>query len=130
MKAFIGIRHNSKYGARKAAVDGIEFDSVKEAKRYSELKLLLMGGKISDLQLQVPFELIPTQREPDAVNARGRVIRGKVIEKAVKYFADFVYTDTESGERVVEDAKGVKTDVYRIKKKLMLYVHGIRVREV
>lgn len=119
----------NKYGARKLKVDGIVFDSRKEAMRYSQLKILEKAGKISDLQLQVPFELVPTQREPDSVGVRGGVKRGKVIEKAVTYFADFVYKD-ERGNTVVEDTKGFKTKEYKIKKKLMLYVHGIRIREV
>ena len=107
----------SKYGNRKVIHDGIEFDSVKEAHRYCELKLMQRAGVISDLQLQVPFELIPTQR-----------IDGKLAEKAVNYVADFVYQ--QNGVQVVEDTKGVRTKEYIIKRKLMLWVHGIRIREV
>ena len=107
----------SKYGNRKVIHDGIEFDSVKEAQRYCELKLMQRAGVISDLQLQVPFELIPTQR-----------IDGKLAEKAVNYVADFVYQ--QNGAQVVEDTKGVRTKEYIIKRKLMLWVHGIRIREV
>ena len=107
----------SKYGNRKVIHDGIEFDSVKEAHRYCELKLMQRAGVISDLQLQVPFELIPTQR-----------IDGKLAEKAVNYVADFVYQ--QNGAQVVEDTKGVRTKEYIIKRKLMLWVHGIRIREV
>ena len=107
----------SKYGNRKVIHDGIEFDSVKEAHRYCELKLMQRAGVISDLQLQVPFELIPTQR-----------IDGKLAEKAVNYVADFVYK--QNGVQVVEDTKGVRTKEYIIKRKLMLWVHGIRIREV
>lgn len=92
------------------------FDSIKEARRYQELKLLLRAGAISDLKLQVPYELIPAQ-----------YINGKCVERAVKYIADFVYT--ENGKEIVEDAKGVRTDTYKIKKKLMLYVYGIRLKE-
>ena len=107
----------SKYGNRKVIHDGIEFDSVKEAHRYCELKLMQRAGMISDLQLQVPFELIPTQR-----------IDGKLAEKATNYVADFVYQ--QNGVQVVEDTKGVRTKEYIIKRKLMLWVHGIRIREV
>lgn len=106
-----------KYGNRKVIHDGIEFDSVKEAHRYCELKLMQRAGVISDLQLQVPFELIPTQR-----------IDGKLAEKAVNYVADFVYK--QNGQTVVEDTKGMRTRDYIIKRKLMLYVHGIRIVEV
>ena len=114
-----GSRYGSKYRNRKTDVDGITFDSAREARRYAELKLLERGGYISNLQLQVPYELIPSQRNID----------GKVVAKAVRYIADFVYTD-RAGQTVVEDAKGVLTDVYKLKKKLMLYVHNINVKEV
>ena len=102
----------SKYKNVKTIIDGIAFDSKKEAARYGELMLLAKAGAIQDLRLQVPFELIPKQAG----------------ERAVKYIADFVYT--ENGETVVEDVKGVRTDVYRLKKKLMLKVHGLRIKEV
>ena len=107
----------NKYGNRKVIHDGIEFDSVKEAHRYCELKLMQRAGVISDLQMQVSFELIPSQR-----------MDGKVVERAVNYIADFVYK--QDGLTVVEDTKGYKTPEYIIKRKLMLYVHGIRIREV
>lgn len=107
----------AKYGNRKIVRDGIEFDSIKECQRYCELKLMQRAGVISDLQLQVPFELIPAQR-----------IDGKVVERAVNYIADFVYT--QNGQTVVEDTKGMRTKEYIIKRKLMLYVHGIRIVEV
>jgi hypothetical protein len=77
------------------------------------------AGEIYDLQRQVPFVLIPTQKDND----------GKVIERQTKYIADFVYRDKDH-RLVVEDTKGMKTDVYKIKKKLMLYRHGIIIREV
>ena len=123
------VKTGSKYGSRKVVVEGIEFDSKKEANRYRELRVLQAAGRISDLQLQVPFELIPAQREPDTYGVRGGLRRGKLLEHSVVYYADFVYID-EHGNKIVEDAKGVKTDVYRIKKKLMLYVHGIKIKEV
>lgn len=106
----------SKYRNTKVSVDGILFDSAKEARRYTELKLLQRGGYISDLRLQVPFVLIPSQRKD-----------GKLIERKCSYIADFVYT--ENGEQVVEDVKGVRTEVYRLKRKLMYLVHGIKIRE-
>ena len=119
----------SKYGAKKAIVDGVTFDSIKEAKRYQELKRMQNEGIISDLKTQVKFILIPVQREPDTVGKRGGIIKGKVIEREVAYIADFVYTDT-LGNTVIEDTKGFRTPEYIIKRKLMLYRHGIRIKEV
>ena len=107
----------AKYRNSKTVVDGMTFDSKKEALRYRELRLLERAGKISGLQCQVKFELLPAQRQG-----------GKVVERPVRYIADFVYT--ENGTQVVEDAKGVRTMDFIIKRKLMLYKHGIRVREV
>ena len=122
-----------KYGNRKVTVDGNVFDSVREARRYKELKLLLLAGKIVCLEMQVPFELIPAQYEnTDAVYTRGprkgQPKQGKCIEKSVVYIADFVYF--QDGERVVEDAKGMRTPEYIIKRKLMLHKYGIRIKEV
>jgi len=118
----------TKYHSRKITRDGITFDSVKEYKRYCELSLLERAGEISDLQRQVEFVLLPAQREPDTVGKRGGVIKGKTIELAVKYVADFVYT--EDGKTIVEDTKGFKTKDYILKRKMMLYFHGIRIKEV
>lgn len=118
-----------KYGNAKAEIDGEIFDSRKEARRYLWLKYQLDNGKISDLQRQVHFELIPAQREPDTVGPRGGVRKGKTIELACEYVADFVYKDKD-GLTVVEDTKGMRTRDYVIKRKLMLYVHGIRIREM
>jgi hypothetical protein len=103
----------NKYGARKlTAPDGQVFDSVKEYQRWGELKILQRAGAISDLRRQVTYELIPKQRG----------------ERACNYIADFVYVN-DKGETIVEDSKGYKTEVYRLKKKLMLWVHGIRIKE-
>lgn len=102
----------NKYGARKlTAPDGQVFDSVKEYHRWGCLRLLERAGEIKDLKRQVKFELIPKQEG----------------ERACYYIADFTYM--ENGKLVVEDCKGFKTDVYKIKKKLMLMEHGIRIRE-
>jgi hypothetical protein len=121
--------NKSKYGAKKTVVNGIEFDSKKEAKRYTELHLLETAGAISDLQMQVKFVLIPAQREPDSVGARGGLKKGKVIEREVVYIADFVYKNS-SGETVVEDTKGFRTTDYILKRKMMLFFHGIRIVEI
>lgn len=117
-----------KYRNKKVVRDGLTFDSGREYKRWRELILLQKAGEISDLQRQVEFELIPAQREPDTVGARGGVIKGKVIERKCSYLADFVYK--QNGETVVEDTKGFRTKDYTIKRKLLLYRYGIRIREV
>ena len=119
----------SKYHATKTMVDGIVFDSKKEAKRYEALKMMERSGLIADLQRQVKFVLIPAQREPSTYGKRGGEIKGKVIEKECAYIADFVYLDVY-GHLVVEDVKGIRTDAYKIKRKLMLSVHGIQIKEV
>lgn len=116
-----------KYNAKKVVLDGIRFDSTREAERWKELCLLQRAGKIHDLRRQVKYELIPEQREPDSFGPRGGLIRGKTIEKACCYYADFVYT--EDGQTVVEDVKGMRTPEYVIKRKLLLWRYGIRIRE-
>ena len=126
----------NKYKNRMVVMpDGEGFDSLREAKRYWELKLLEKSGAIRDLKRQVPFELIPAQREESREvfkrgAKKGQPKPGKVIEKSVDYYADFTYIDAKTGEFVVEDAKGVRTKEYIIKRKLMLYVHNIRIKEV
>ena len=124
-------RHRAnKYGNNKVVADGQTFASRKEANRYYELKLLEKAGKIKDLATQVKFVLIPEQREPDTTGKRGGVIKGKLIERECAYLADFCYTDTATGQMIVEDTKGMKTKEYIIKRKLMLYLLGIRIKEV
>jgi hypothetical protein len=117
----------SKYHSRKVTIDGIEFDSQKEARRFRDLRLLERAGQITGLQRQVKFVLIPAQYEPDTIGKRGGVKRGKLIERECSYIADFTYT--EDGKQVVEDTKGFKTEAYKIKRKLMLHIHGIRIKE-
>ena len=121
-------RCRSKYGAKKVTANGITFDSRKEYMRWCELSLLAKAGKVTDLQRQVKFVLIPAQYEPDTLGKRGGLRRGKLIERECSYIADFVYT--ENGKPVVEDTKGFKTADYIIKRKLMLHVHGIRINEI
>lgn len=120
--------HRSKYGAKKINIDGEIFDSKREAKRYQTLKMMQDVGLISDLRRQVKYVLIPAQREPDTVGARGGIHRGKLIEREVAYYADFTYK--QNGETVVEDVKGMRTEVYKVKRKLMLERYGIRIQEV
>lgn len=120
----------SKYKAKKVKADGMVFDSKKEYKRWLELKAYEDAGRISDLERQVKFNLIPAAHEPDIVGPKGGIKRGKLIERECNYIADFVYVDAVSGERVVEDTKGMRTPDYTIKRKLMLWVHNIRIHEV
>ena len=123
----------NKYRNKKCILDGIEFDSKKEMRRYSELKLLERAGEISDLKIQVPFLLLPDQYEPSTEvytrgEHKGEPKKGRLIEKSVQYIADFTYHD-RGGNYIVEDVKGKKTKEYIIKKKLMLYFHGVRIKE-
>lgn len=111
----------NKFGARKKEIDGITFDSSKEARRYQALKLLEQTGQIRDLRTQVEFLLIPKQQKP-----------GGGLERAASYSADFVYFD-RAGNQVVEDVKSEPTRKkadYILRRKLMLMVHGIEIREI
>lgn len=107
----------NKYRNKKVILDGIEFDSRKEAQRWFELRMLERAKQITNLQRQVKFVLIPSQK-----------IDGKTVERECAYIADFVYY--EDGKLVVEDTKGFRTDAYIIKRKLMLERYGIRIQEI
>ena len=111
---------SSKYHNKKIEIDGIKFDSRKEANRWCELVLLQKAGEIEFLRRQVSFELIPSQKDAS----------GKVIERACRYVADFVYM--ENGKMVVEDTKSsaTRTPEYIIKRKLLLREWGIRIKEI
>lgn len=109
----------NKYQAQKCEFNSEKFDSSKELQRWLELRLLECSGQITDLKRQVKFELIPAQKDE----------KGKCLERAVAYIADFVYKD-KRGNTVVEDTKGMRTKEYVIKRKLMLYFHGIRIKEI
>lgn len=120
----------AKYGNNTIVIGDNTYDSMKEYRRYLDLLMLEKAGEIEDLRRQVKFILIPAQREPNTVGKRGGIKKGKLLEREVAYFADFVYKDVKSGEIVVEDTKGMRTDKYIIKRKLMLYVHHIKIKEV
>ncbi len=131
---------SNKYGAVK--VNG--YDSKKEARRADELRLMERAGRIKDLRMQVPFELIPAMYEA----ADGSMVespKGKPLtpyrihkhglwcrERSCMYVADFVYVDCETGEQVVEDVKSpaTRTKEYVIKRKLMLWKYGIKINEI
>lgn len=128
-------KQQTKYYNKKVVIDGIEFDSQKEGQRYKELRLMQRAGKINQLRLQVPFELIPNQYETVTVQLKTKTKQvQKLVERKVEYVADFVYNDLEKGETVVEDVKGYRLGgayaVFQIKRKLMLQVYGIKVREI
>ena len=111
------VRPRPKYGNRKVFVDGIQFDSQKEADRWADLCLLERAGEISALERQVPFLLLPARRRSD----------GK-MEEETSYIADFTYY--QGGRFVVEDVKGFRTDVYILKRKMMLGILNIEVKEI
>jgi len=117
-----------KYNAVKTEVDGITFDSKKEARRYEALRELEQTGEIHDLRRQVKYTIIPEQRLPDVVGPKGGITKGKLLERPVTYVADFVYNLPDGGT-VVEDCKGVRTPDYIIKRKLMRFLMGIEIIE-
>ena len=112
----------SKYGSRKTYLDGIIFDSKHEAQRYAELKLMEKAGQIRNLERQRKFELIPAIKGP----------RGGLLQRSISYVADFEYFEKKGNDwvRVIEDAKGFRTDVYKLKKKILRWRYGIDIREV
>lgn len=128
----VNFRSKVKYGNRKITRDGLTFDSIKEYRRWCELSLLERAGEITGLERQVKYVIIPAQYAPDTVTARGKIKRGKLLERECAYVADFRYQ--MDGETVVEDVKGYKDGqayaLFAIKRKLMLSVHGIMVKEV
>ena len=122
----------SKYGNRKVTIEGINFDSEREAKRYLILKEYQNRGDISDLKLQVVYELIPAIKELKTVVLKTKTIQKEVtIQQAITYRCDFTYIKDE--KLIVEDVKispKMLPPEYKLKKKLLRYVHGIDIREV
>ena len=135
--------NKTKLNNQKVTIDGIEFASKKEGNRYCELKLLQRAGKIQNLEIQKKYELIPAQYEEVPTGEYYKVGKKKglpktkrvCIEQSLVYIADFVYND-ENGQAVVEDVKGYRDTSsatyakYVIKRKLMLYIYKIKIREV
>ena len=103
----------NKYHNRKVMVDGITFDSVKEASRYQELKMLERAGEITALVRQVKIELIPKTK----------------LYRACYYIPDFTYFDKRVQKTIYEDVKGMKTKEYLLKRKLLYWRHGIEILE-
>lgn len=116
---YLNLFHNvkpkkrNKFNATKVKCDGITFDSRREYQRYGELKLLQMGGEISDLEVHVKYDF-PLRTE-----------KGKFFS----YEADFRYLDNATGEIVVEDSKGMVTQIYKLKKSLMMFFYDIEIKE-
>lgn len=108
----------NKFGAQKTVVDGISFDSRAEARRYSQLLILQRVGDIAGLTRQVAYVLAPSVKFEGATRAK----------PALRYIADFVYSETASGKIICEDVKGVITPVFALKRHLMLSQLGINIR--
>lgn len=109
----------SKYKAKKTSIDGIKFDSQKEANRYLELKLLEKQGLIKYIDRQTRFELQPSYKK-----------NGKTI-RPIYYVADFAYIDVKTGKTIIEDIKGFRTEIYKLKKKIFEYVYpDLEIKEV
>ena len=128
----------SKYKNTKYTYLGIKFDSLKECRRYTELRMLEQAGKIKDLELQKAYELIPAQyEETEDIYTKG-AHKGEhkkvLLERACNYVADFYYIDCETGKTVVEDVKGYRDGgayaLFSVKRKLMLYIYHIKVKEL
>ena len=109
----------NKYHNKKIKIDGIEFDSILEAKKYKELKLLERAGLIKDLKRQVKFELQP------------KYIKNNKTIRAINYVADFVYFDVEKDKTIVIDTKGFRTEIFKLKKKIFEYVYpDLEIKEI
>lgn len=108
----IWVKQN-KYGNKKVTEDGMTFDSTKEYSRWKELKLMEKAGEITGLVRQLRIEIIPKTK----------------LYKAVSYIPDFVYFDKQEGKTIYEDVKGAKTEVYKLKKKILYWRHGIEIKE-
>lgn len=119
----------NKYHAKKVEFCGIIFDSKKEGLYYLKLKDMERRGEISDLRLQVPYELLPAIYRDEVVHlkTKDKVVK-RLIQRAVTYVADFVYV--HDGKEIVIDAKGMRLPDYILKKKMMLALKGIEVIEV
>ena len=123
-------RQTSKYNAKNVLIDGIVFQSKREARRFVQLRRMECEGFISELQRQKKFLLIPAQYAEGTTGPRGGYKKGKLLEREVAYYADFVYYDEIAKEYVIEDTKGVRTPEYIIKRKLMLWLKGYQIKEV
>lgn len=121
----------NKYLNKKTEIDGRVFDSRKEAKYYLYLKQCVADGAISDLRMQVPYELVPAVWEEQVVHlkTKDKTVR-RQVQKPITYVADFVYVDNITGKTIVTDVKGFRTKEYYLKKKMMRALLGISIIEV
>lgn len=118
-----------KYHNKKVEYEGIVFDSLKEKRRYCQLQIMEKSGIISDLRLQVPFELIPAVYEDEVIQMKTKSkVKKRCVQRATTYVADFVYK--RDGETIVEDIKGFRTKEYELKKKMMRAFLGIIINEI
>lgn len=126
----MALRQYQKYKNKRVEFDGLIFDSLKEKRRYCELQILQKQGIISDLRLQVPYELLPAIYEDVTIQLKTKTkTKRKLVQRATTYVADFVYT--RDGKEVVEDVKGssnILTPEFKLKMKLMRYMHGIEIK--
>lgn len=118
-----------KYRNKRVEYEGIVFDSLKEKRRYCQLQIMEKGGIISDLRLQVPFELIPAVYEDEVIQMKTKSkVKKRCVQRATTYVADFVYK--RDGKTIVEDTKGFRTKEYELKKKMMRAFLGIIINEI
>lgn len=129
----------AKYKNKKVCVNGLEFDSKKESNHFIKLLEKQRNGEISNLETQVKYILIPSQYETfERFGKKGQKLKDgkRIVEREIAYIADFRYIDNTTGKIVVEDVKGYKNKkagayaMFIAKRKLMLYVHGIRIKEI
>ena len=125
----MALRQYQKYKNKRVEFDGLIFDSLKEKRRYCELQILQKQGIISDLRLQVPYELLPAIYEDITIQLKTKTkTKRKLVQRATTYVADFVYT--RDGKEMVEDVKGFRTKEYELKKKMMRSLLGIEIQEL
>ena len=117
----------SKYGNKPVTVDGIKYDSLHESQRHAYLKLLERAGEIKDLQYHVRYELIPPIRKEVVCTMKNGTTYTKVTNEGRYYEADFVYTVVATGEKIVEDFKGMETDLFKFKADLFYSKYGMKI---
>ena len=125
----MAFKQYQKYKNKRVEFEGLVFDSLKEKRRYCELQILQRQGAISDLRLQVPYELLPAIYEDETIQLKTKTkTKRKLVQRATTYIADFVYL--RDGKEVVEDTKGFRTKEYELKKKMMRSLLGIEIQEL
>lgn len=123
-------KSKSKYHNKPVVVDGVKYDSIGESQRMAFLKMLEKAGEIKDLRYHVEFELIPPIRKEVVCKRKDGTVYTRVTNEPRVYEADFVYTVVKTGETVVEDFKGVETDLFLFKADLFYSKYGIKIKIV